>query len=280
MALYTTLASLSKTASSNAADGATDAPSTIDQQTNLLASFIAQLRDGEGFTAQLGSRNRLINGNFVINQRGVSGSVVLAPGAYGHDRWKAGAAGCTYTFSTIGLDTTITISSGSMQQVVEGLNIEGGTYTMSWAGTAQGKINAGAYSASGVQALSIAAGVDLVVEFNSGSLSKVQLEPNNTVSQFERRPAQYELFLAQRYYESGDGRLGGYGQAGIGNFMFVPFKVPKRAPPSVVYSVSAATNVSVFDARDATTLGLLWYCQNAATGGFVWIGSWTASAEL
>jgi hypothetical protein len=44
--LYTTLASLSQTAASNVADGSVDAPSTIDQQTNLLASFIAQLRDG------------------------------------------------------------------------------------------------------------------------------------------------------------------------------------------------------------------------------------------
>lgn len=46
MPLYTTLASLSQTAASNVADGSVDAPSTIDQQTNLLASFIAQLRDG------------------------------------------------------------------------------------------------------------------------------------------------------------------------------------------------------------------------------------------
>jgi hypothetical protein len=50
MALYSNLASLSQTAASNAADGSVDAPSTIDQQTNLLASFIAQLRDGVGFT--------------------------------------------------------------------------------------------------------------------------------------------------------------------------------------------------------------------------------------
>lgn len=51
MALYTTLASLSQTAASNVADGAVDAPSTIDQQTNLLASFIARVRDGDRATA-------------------------------------------------------------------------------------------------------------------------------------------------------------------------------------------------------------------------------------
>ena len=48
MALYTTLTSLSQTAASNAADGSVDAPASIDQQLNLLASFIAQLRDAAG----------------------------------------------------------------------------------------------------------------------------------------------------------------------------------------------------------------------------------------
>lgn len=54
MALYSSLSSLSQVAASNAADGSVDAPSTIDQQTNLLASFIAQLRDGAGFTTGVG----------------------------------------------------------------------------------------------------------------------------------------------------------------------------------------------------------------------------------
>lgn len=51
MPLYTDIASLSQTPASNAADGTTDAPSTIDNNMNLLASFIAKLRDGAGYTA-------------------------------------------------------------------------------------------------------------------------------------------------------------------------------------------------------------------------------------
>lgn len=50
MPLYTDIASLSQTPASNAADGTTDAPSTIDNNMNLLASFIARLRDGVNFT--------------------------------------------------------------------------------------------------------------------------------------------------------------------------------------------------------------------------------------
>lgn len=54
MALLGTLASLSQTAASNAADGSVDAPSTVDQQINLLASYCAQLRDGSGFATGAG----------------------------------------------------------------------------------------------------------------------------------------------------------------------------------------------------------------------------------
>lgn len=55
MPLYAGLSTLSQTAASNAADGSADAPSTIDQQTNLLASYTAQLRDGNGFTTGVGN---------------------------------------------------------------------------------------------------------------------------------------------------------------------------------------------------------------------------------
>lgn len=46
MPLYTDLESLSQTPGANAADGSVDAPSTIDNNMNFLASFIARLRDG------------------------------------------------------------------------------------------------------------------------------------------------------------------------------------------------------------------------------------------
>lgn len=46
MALFTTLAALSQTAGSNAPDGTTDAPSSIDDQLRSLASFVAIERDG------------------------------------------------------------------------------------------------------------------------------------------------------------------------------------------------------------------------------------------
>jgi hypothetical protein len=150
----------------------------------------------------IGVKNAIINGNFAVNQRGVSGTVTLAAGAYGHDRFKAGASGCTYTFATSNNVTTLTISSGSLIQVIEGLNLYSGTYTLSWTGTAQGKIGGGSYSSSGVTG-SVTGGSNLNIEFNTGTLSLVQFEQGSVATPFERRDYGRELMMCQRYYVGG-----------------------------------------------------------------------------
>lgn len=53
MAVQTTLSSLSQTASSNGPDGASDPPSALDDQQRYHGSFIATLRDGKGFSAEV-----------------------------------------------------------------------------------------------------------------------------------------------------------------------------------------------------------------------------------
>lgn len=144
--------------------------------------------------------NKLINGGFAVNQRVVSGTVILATGAYGHDRWKAGSGGCTYTFATVNNVTTITITAGSLIQVIEGINLISGTYTLSWTGTAQGKIGAGSFSASGVTGTATG-GTNLSIEFNTGTLSKVQFNENDQALPFQPRSFAEDLAICQRYYE-------------------------------------------------------------------------------
>lgn len=147
-------------------------------------------------------KNLLINPAFTVNQRAVSGTVTLAAGVYGHDRWKAGASGCTYTFATVNGLTTLTITAGSLIQVVEDVNVPYGTNTLvlSWTGTAQGKVGAGSYSSSGVTA-SVSGGANLNVEFNTGTLSLVQLEKSAFPTAFEQRPYTVEFDLCRRYFE-------------------------------------------------------------------------------
>lgn len=67
MALFTTLASLSQTASSNAPDGSTDAPSTIDDNLRLLGSFDALLRDGAHVYVASVAGTNTITGNIATN---------------------------------------------------------------------------------------------------------------------------------------------------------------------------------------------------------------------
>jgi len=162
-----------------------------------------------------GAKNAIINGNFGINQRGVSGTVTLSAGVYGHDRWKAGASGCTYTFSTSGNVTTLDISAGSLIQVIEGINLESGTYTLSWTGTAQGKIGAGSFGNSGITGAAVG-GTNLNIEFNTGTVSLVQFEPGTVATPFERRQFGQELALCQRYFWTIRGDVDGLA-AGVGS---------------------------------------------------------------
>jgi hypothetical protein len=217
-------------------------------------------------------RNRLINGNFAINQRGVSGTVTLAAGAYGHDRWKAGAGGCTYTFTSSGADTVITITAGSLQQIVEGANIEGGIYTLSHAGTAQARVavNGGApsggYAAAPLQTASATGGQTVTVEITTGTVSRVQLEAGSAATPFERRQFGQELALCQRYFQVFNGLFVSSAPA----VYPYTFSVTKRAAPTVASTAAGFSLAGV-----TPTIDHFWATQT--TGSAITV---TASAEL
>jgi hypothetical protein len=159
------------------------------------------LQDGSGLYPLSGiQRNAIINGGFSINQRSYVSDTETADGDYCHDRWKAGSAGCKYTFATVENLTTITIpASDSLIQVIEGLNLTSGTYTLTWEGTAQGKIGAGDFSDSGVTGV-VVGGTNLSIEFGPGTLSNVTLSFGSTPLPFEPRAHAEELGMCQRYY--------------------------------------------------------------------------------
>jgi len=212
---------------------------------------VSLVQDGVIVTADmassvpLGTKNKIINGNLGINQRAVTGSVVLAAGVYGHDRWKAGASGCSYTFATTANVTTITISAGSLLQVIEGLNLQSGTHTLSWTGTATAKIDAGSYSASGVTGTATG-GTNMTIDFSTGTLSLVQLEEGSTATPFEHRSYGQELALCQRYFEILGRVLGGISGVTGTQYVSYSFKETKRAAPTVsttgtIYSTVSST---------------------------------------
>jgi hypothetical protein len=178
-------------------------------------------------------RNGLHNPRFSINQRGYVSAAALGAGAYGHDRWKAGAGGCTYTFTQSQPGTTITITAGSLQQIVEAMAVEGGTYTLSWTGSAQGRINAGAYAASPVTAAGLAVNTAITVEFNAGTLAGVQLEIGSVATPLEKPDPQQDLAKCQRFYQLVPIDWAGVVTASAGYRVASPFIVSMRTTPAV-----------------------------------------------
>ncbi|WPZ13273.1 hypothetical protein T8J41_14020 [Nitratireductor rhodophyticola] len=205
--------------------------------------------------ALTGLRNCLINPLFEWNQRSVSGTVTLAAGEYGHDRWKAGASGCTYTFSTTAGITTITISSGSLQQVVESGCFAGrsGDYYLSWSGTAQGRINGGGYGASGAVSAALSGAANATVEFNTGTLLLPQLQFDYE-SEFGTRHPQQELGICQRYFRHLDAvaSKGAYNDASVRQYLSEnQCNPPMRSAPT--FSSSSDMVYTGAGSRDAVT---------------------------
>jgi len=182
---------------------------TLTNKTLTAATNTVEATSGPSGSA-FGFRNKIINGGFTINQRAYVSGAALASGSYGHDRFKAGASGGNYTFTQLASNTTITIEAGkSLIQVVEDKNIDSTSYVLSWTGTAQARygINSatpsGTYASSPILITGQTAGTVMSVEFNEGTIGKVQLEAGSVSTPFEQRPYGAELALCQRYYQEG-----------------------------------------------------------------------------
>ena len=155
-----------------------------------------------------GFKNLLIDAGFIINQRIYVSSAALASGAYGHDRWKAGASGGNYSFTQLASSTTITIAaSKSLIQVIEDKNVNGTSFVLSWTGTAQARyaVNSatpsGSYAASPILITGQTVGTTMSVEFNTGTLTNPQLELGAIATSFDYRPYNTEVDLCQRYFQ-------------------------------------------------------------------------------
>ncbi len=220
--------------------------------------------------AELGV-NRLINAAFRINQLAVSGTVVLAAGVYGHDMWKAGASGCTYTFATSGGVTTLTITAGSLIQVIEGANLQTGTHVLTWAGTVQGKIGAGSFAASGVTG-AVTGGANLTIEFGTGTLSQVKLEPGDLGTVFSLPGMMQDDAACRRHYNRVLFLIDTLGPSQV-TYALAPIGTPMRATPVVTWSPVSQVNVSAFSLSSPTTTGALGQLVSTAGGAGFWQGT-------
>lgn len=146
-----------------------------------------------------GFRNLIINGNFQINQRNyVSGTNVAASNTYTLDRWRVVTSGQNLTYSTLGNGRQIVAPIGGVEQVIEDINVGGGTYVLNWSGTATATVN-GTARAKG-EPFILPANTNVTVRLINGSASQIQLEPGFVPTPFENRLDTSELALCQRYY--------------------------------------------------------------------------------
>lgn len=195
-------------------------------------------------TNQFGFRNKIINGDFRINQRGYTSASNLASGSYGFDRWKSTFTNTTLTFTSAPQGQIVTINSGgSVEQVIERENMPAGTYVLSWTGTATGRVyNTGAtppsYAASPIT-VTLDGTANVEVEFTASggtrTLQNVQLEPGSVASAFEQRPIGIELELCQRYYinrKSDFAVINGFTTANAQKWFSVSLPTTMRAAPN------------------------------------------------
>ncbi|MFN3688116.1 DUF2793 domain-containing protein [Salinarimonas sp.] len=210
-----------------------------------------------------GARNLLINPGFAIDQRGFGGGA-LAAGAYGFDRWKAGAGGASLARAW---DGTITLE-GSVEQVVESADLAGEIVTLSLdAPSAPLAIALGA--GADLASATIPAGTGrrraslqvpwsvhghLTVRITASApttFRRVQLETGPVASAYERRPRALEEALCQRYcHVIGPGLPNGpigvtAGRQSTLHNALVRFPVPMRAPPTCTASVPGSFSIEI-----------------------------------
>ncbi len=193
--------------------------------------------ESRNLTPIITGRNFFLNPLFNINERLVTGTVILPAGDYGHDQVRGGSGGGEYTFAKSGGVTTLTIAAANtIEQDIDGSDVPLKNVVLSWEGTAQGRINGGSFGDSGqVTALGVFGGNNVTVEFDDGTLTKVQLEEGVIATSLEYRTDSQELFLCQKYLFVLRGKMGifgrfanGFSESGGGMFDCL-IKLPSHA---------------------------------------------------
>lgn len=194
-------------------------------------------------------RNRIINGDFRVNQREYSsGAYARLTAPYTFDRWKVTTDYTSLTFAASPHGQPVLVnSSHSLMQVVERANVEAGTYTLSWRGTCLGRIYNESDTPPSFDYSPITVDLDgsenVCVEFYAypdASLFEVQLERGSKPTPFERVPISEAMTQCRRYYIQYGNAAGVNESVGIAAATsttsarcHVGFPVPMRTAPTV-----------------------------------------------
>ncbi len=254
----TNVTNAGSTAVTNVGNAQTTATSAITtQQTTSVAAVVTQENTSKAAVAAVGAaqialviaavsagNNRIKNPGFMVNQMGYVSGASITAATYAHDMWKAGAANSAYTFTASGNINIITITAGTIKQIVEGIDIDGGNHTLSWTGTAQCAIN-GAAAAVSPQTVNLSAGVDVTLEWGLGTMGHPILAGGSNVIPFISRPLTLEEQLCKRYYWKTHFSVAAiapyFGGATSAWNYTIPTPVTMRGTPSIAFVGSPTT---------------------------------------
>jgi len=243
---------------------------------NVLSPIVSSLNGGQ----LAGLRNLLINASQNINQRGyVSGAATSSANQYTIDRWRVVTSGQSLSWTTsIGI-TTYTISTGGIEQVIEYIPVSG-SYTLSWVGTATGRVN-GVVVPNGNN-ISLIGGTSATIRFSGGTFSRPQFELGTQATAFEFRPTALELALCQRYYVDDIYVSGGTYASVAGQSCHLSFQLPAemRATPTATLSNTATVNCSVTGTGSVGVLGGRVLVTASGAGGVIFNTNVACDAEL
>jgi len=209
--------------------------------------------------------NLLINGNFRINQRGVTSRT--SGSGYLFDRWKRVEATQWYEWTTAPQGQPLTVGNSTyvrhLSQVIERASVPAGTYTLSWEGTATGIVHnsggSGPSYTSGPITVALDGLEDVVVSFEGrgDTLGKVKLEAGTVPTPFVPRLYGDELALCQRYYLR-QTQASGSVPVSTGalydsstSYHIIRHPVTMRAAPSI--AVSNASDFTIYSDMSSTT---------------------------
>lgn len=238
----TTQAGIATTQASNASTSATNASGYAANALTSQNAAAASASLAASFTPSLAGKNVLLNPRFVINQRAyTSGAATTIANQYTLDRWRVVTLGQNVSFTSSGNGNQITAPAGGIEQVVEAINVAGGTYTLSWTGTATATINGTSISKGGQ--VTLPANTNATVRFIGGTCSLPQLEAGSVASPVEFRFFQHELDMCQRYYIPQGATVIYSARVTSGDSYFISTQFIKRmrGAPTIVATQSGGT---------------------------------------
>ena len=155
-------------------------------------------KDARAALGATGPKNLLLNPRFRVNQRGYASGAAATAGQYTLDRWKVTVAGQSLVFAASGAGFRATFPAGGCDQVILGENVRGGVYTLSWVGTAVGKVN-GVTVANGGQTASLPAGANITINLSGGWAEDVMFQLGSVATSPDDQGYAAELFDCQYY---------------------------------------------------------------------------------